>query len=511
MAIARAAALLVACMKAERVDRWILLGGLFAAIFGLKVYLIHRFGSDLPFMDQWAKEGDMMIAPAREGTLRLWDLFVPHSEHRIVPTLALNLGLAQWSGQWDARVECVVNAVIHSAIIVLFTGYVFRAYSRGAAVAAAWLQLGLGLTALDWENTLIGFQSEFYFVLGLSLVAIWGLLDPRGWTAPRWWGGLLCGGLAVISLGSGLLCFAPVAAIAALRLVRRSPGSSSSGSGSGALPPLRAEPWTRAAGTLAVALAALALGWLTRGVAPWEIPLHAKSLGDFLLYFLHCLAWPSQRWAGVAALVWLPWVYFAIRSFGRYSLRQELLLAAGLWVLLQIAAVSFYRGVDGGFPASRYSDIFQFGLLVNLLSWIEVERDLRARWLKPRLALAAAWIAVLAAGATVNGLDMWRNLLPSVTGRSRVYEENVGLYVRTGDLTRLHPPHIIPFPDIDWFKRMIDRPSTRAVLPASVNPVRFESPLSRAVRHFCRAGLWLLSGGILALLGVSALTWRRTE
>jgi len=425
----------------------------------------------------------------------------------------------------------VVNAAIHTAVMVMMVGYVLRAYSRGAAIAAGWLQLALVLTALDWENTLVGFQSQFYFLIGFSLVTIWGMIDPRGWAAARWWCGLVCGGLAMISMGSGMMCFMPVVAIAAVRLGSRwapklstkaSEPSATQGnragwtgehslSGSGTLQAFRAEPWIPAAATLAVATAALLVGWLTRGRAPWDDALDAKHLSDFLLYFLHCLAWPARGWPGLAALAWIPWVYFAISRFGRYSLRQELLLAVGLWVLLQIAAVSFYRGADGGYPADRYADIWIVGLVVNLLSWLEVARVVPTRWLQPRSVLLAAWLLILATGSTVGGLSIWQTLLPSVSGRSRVYEEDVGLYLRTGDVTRLHPPYQIPFPDVDWFKRIIDRPSMRAVMPVSVAQPAVESSLSRAVRHFCESAIWLFWGGILLFLGVTALTWRRTE
>jgi hypothetical protein len=438
----------------------------------------------------------MMIAPAREGTLRLSDLFVPHSEHRIVPTLALCLGLEQWSGQWDGRVECVAGAVIHAAVIVLLVAYVFHAYSPGAAVASGWLQLGLGLSALDWENTLVGFQSQFYFLIGFSLLAIWGLLDPRGWRTVRWWAGLLGGALALISMGSGLLCFIPVAAIAAGRLL------------------WRRGPPAIAAVALAAAAGGLGLGWLARGTAPWDDATHAKSLADFLSYGLHCLAWPARSWPALAALAGLPWLYLAIRRFGRYSARQELLVAGGIWVWLQIAAVSFYRGAGGGYPADRYADIFAIGVAINFLTWFEVEpacAKATAGRLRLRPALFALWILVIAAGAALGGRIMWTQLLPSVAGRSRVYEENVGLYLRTGDAARLHPPHQIPFPDVDWFKRIVDRPALRAVMPVSVRQPAWESSLSAAVRHFCRAGIWLCGAGILLLLRATVLTWRRTE
>jgi len=476
-------------MKLERRNLGLLCASLFLTILGVKAFLIHRFGSDLPYWDQWAKEGEMILAPAREGTLRWSALFVPHSEHRIVPTLLLNLGLAEWSGQWDARVECVVNAMLHTGFMVLLTGYVFRVYSPRAGLVTAWLQLALTVAALDWENTLGGFQSQFYFLIGFSLTALWGLLDPRGPLTGRWWIGLVGGGLATISMGSGLLCFLPCAGLAGLRLLRP-------GEGRG-----------RSAVTLLTCAAVVLLAWLTRGVAPWEEANHATSVRDFALYFAHCLAWPAAGWTALAAMAWLPWLRLAVRRLGRSTPRQELLLAAGGWVLLQIAAVSYYRGVDGGYPAVRYADIFLVGVLVNALVWF----DEPAAWSRAGRVSGMLWLVVIAGGAVSTGASAWRGTLPSIAGRSRVYEENVALYLKNGDVAQLSPPHQVPFPMVDWLKRMLDRPSLRAMLPVSVRPEVPESFASAWAREAAAAGAGLAAVGIVLLLAGSALTWPRTE
>src|SRR5215213_4173804 len=77
---------------------------LFLLIWGAKLAVIDRFGSDVPFWDQWAKEGELTYAPWLERGEFWRNLFVPHNEHRIAPTLAVNLALVMISGQWDARV-----------------------------------------------------------------------------------------------------------------------------------------------------------------------------------------------------------------------------------------------------------------------------------------------------------------------------------------------------------------------------------------------------------------------
>ena len=494
-------------MKPDRRTCLLLCAGLFAAILGVKAFLIHRYGSDLPFWDQWAREGEMTIAPAREGTLRWTDLLAPHSEHRIVPTLALNLALEQWSGQWDARVECLVNAGLHTALMVLLTAYVFRVYSPRAALGVAWIQLALSAAALDWENTLSGFQSCFYFLIGFSLVALWGLLGPRGAGSPRWWVGLLAGGCAALSLGSGLLCFGAAAGVVAVRGWVR-PG----------------QRW-RSAVTVLACVAALLACWLTRGIAPWDDAVKAKSLGDFGAYLMHCLAWPAPGWAAVAACAWLPWLILAARwgwsalsstrfliRQGQANLRQELLLAAGLWVLLQIAAVSHYRGAGGGYPAVRYADIFFVGVLVNFLAWYEWWSALSpTRWASARVPALLLWLSLLTVGAVTASVPAWRGTFPSMAGRSRVYEQNVTLYLQTGDVAQIEPPHQVPFPLVDWFKRMLDRPSLRAVLPVSVRPGVAESLASAWARRAAAGGEGLAAAGLLMVLGASALTCRRSE
>src|SRR5438105_10925929 len=89
---------------------------LFLAIWGAKLVVIDRFGSDLPYWDQWAREGELTFAPWFERH-ELWhNLVAPHNEHRIAPTLALNLGLVIVGGQWDARVQCIVSGALHAAI-----------------------------------------------------------------------------------------------------------------------------------------------------------------------------------------------------------------------------------------------------------------------------------------------------------------------------------------------------------------------------------------------------------
>ena len=63
-----------------------LLAALFVAILGGKFLLIERYGSEVPYWDQWDAEGDNLIRPYLEGRLAVAQFFAAHNEHRILFT-----------------------------------------------------------------------------------------------------------------------------------------------------------------------------------------------------------------------------------------------------------------------------------------------------------------------------------------------------------------------------------------------------------------------------------------
>ena len=115
----------------------------------------------------------------------------------------------------------------------------------------------------------------------------------------------------------------------------------------------------------------------------------------FMSYALHCLSWPlvDHRWPGL--LLWLPW--FALLALRlRDALRPDparersaatdFVLATGLWVLLQVAAVSYARSGTGELPASRYGDVFGVGLANSFVALaLLATRFPRLRATAPRL------------------------------------------------------------------------------------------------------------------------------
>lgn len=425
--------------------------GLLCVVIGSKGFIILRFGTDLPYWDQWAKEGEMILAPFVEGTLRLKDFFIPHNEHRIAPTLALNLTLAVAGGQWDARVQCVANAFLHAFLMLGIFAFAWHFCGRWWALATGFLLAVLCTLPIVWENTLGGFQSQFYFLIGFSLAATHGLLAKRGPACGRWWIGLLCAGLASVSMGSGFLCLFPVALIVALRSRDRR------------------FTWADAL-TFTISILLLLGGWLLRAKVPWHEPLHAQNAADFFLFMVRCLAWPRPQWPWLAALIWLPWIVFAVRFLVRRrpvrDERCEMIAAGGLWVLLQAGVLAYARGtrLPGSgvvMPPSRYGDVLAIGIAVNLLAFSIWKNQ------KQRTGLAGIWAALVIGLGVITALPIWQNDLPALAAHYRGCEKNVRGYVLTG-----HKPYLEAadqaFPIADWLQRILDRPAIRALLPASV-------------------------------------------
>lgn len=463
-----------------RSHRLLLALALFLLVWGAKLLVIDRFGTDLPFWDQWAKEGSLVYAPWFEQR-ELWaNLVKPHNEHRIAPTLAVNLALVLATGQWDARVQCAVSGAVHAALLAGLFAWALGRFPRGGALAVGGLLALLGALPIAWENLVSGFQSQFYFLAGFSLLAIGGLLGARvgSW---RWWGGLACGALALISMGSGLLCAAPVAALALGRLARGE------------------APRRDAIATLGAAIALGLLGLALHTPTPWHEGLHARTPGAFALYVLRCLSWPWpwQAWLGLALWApWVAWVFASLRKANAAVIRNDCVLAGGLWVLAQIAAVAYARAGTGEMPASRYGDIFSLGVAFNAGAFAFLAPRFRAgRW------LAAGWAALVVVLLTLAAQRSWQGPLQEKRHEHAAYERSVNAFVRTDDYAAFEKSPL-PFPLADWLARILRDPVIRPILPASVRaPLAIEGfasaelpgvpPLAgRRVRGVLEPGEW---------------------
>ena len=429
----------------------------FLGLFGHKLAQIERYGSDLPFWDAWDAEGDYLFRPYLKGELTAAVWTKPHNEHRILFTRVMALALFDANDhQWDARVELVANAALHSLAGALLAGFALLLLPFWGAVAFAALTVFFLGSPVANENTLSGFQSQFYFLLLIPGLHLWASLMARE-RSLAWWLAPLAGLAALFTMASGFFSALAVLAVA------------------GALF-LRSRRVTPALLWLALPnLAIAAFGWSLKVDVAQHAVLKAADSGAWLDAWLHQLSWPVEDlwFAPIGAIAFL--VYLIAFLKGKLAGRRyQVLLAAGVWSWLQYAAIAYARGGgrDHGY-ASRYTDILAIAVLINLLMLASVA--LRACRARTCWGIAAATIFYL--GAVIWGYlgaiaHARQDPLAAMSAVNAARIDSVRTFVATKDFAFYgkEPWSELPYPSATRLASLLQDSTVRAILPSSVRP-----------------------------------------
>lgn len=424
-------------------------------VIGARWHLIEAVGSPVPFFDQWVAEGKVVNQPAMNGTLQLGNFFQTHNDHHIVPTRLLAYGLLVWNGQWDARVQMTVNALLAALVLLPLLALVRPWLGFPLLVVVAAGLAALYAQMIFYENALWGFQSQFYFLILFSLLQIrWMLAFSPG--CVRWWLGLAAGGVAISAMGSGVLASAVVLAIGGWRW-GVDKGSRSR--------------W-RASAVASALLLLAGLWWLppTGSQVAFNAAVGIKT-------FFHALSFPSLTLSWLAALFWLPFGAFVLWIACKpqmFSAPGGVLLGSGLWVLLQIAAMAYARPESGWVLANRYNDILAVGLTVNFaaLAWWWIESGVGRRplfWRGILGAVCAVWVVVVVVKTRESGraLESHQAMFRDLRDE---HIQRIGTFVQTDDasvITSATYPHI-PLNDGPRLVEYLRLQELRKILPAEV-------------------------------------------
>ncbi len=421
--------------------------GFVLLILGGKFWFIGAAGSDLPMWDQWDGEGAMTLQPWIEGTLDARAIFHPHNEHRLITTKLYVLGLFAANGQWSAFVETTANAVVHVLSALLLLGLARRWLAGRWFIAFGALLALLFTLPFSWENTLFGFQVQFYLLLLFSLaqLALTLASDRFGW---RWWLGQACGLLAVATMASGFLASVAVLAVLGHRLVRE-------------------RRWTGQQWTTAALAAVFSVGgWLLKNNVASHDSLKARSPGEFARNLLELLAWPGVAAFPWALLLFVPAAVFIVRRLRSRTTSPDEAVQLGLlaWVLLQCAATAYARGSGGAALSSRYFDLLAVSVA---LGFVFLARETPRRF---RVPLAAVWLAAVVAGLLHQSWQVRREFFEPGAVRRPHQLANVRAFLRTGDPAHLlnKPWGEVPYPDPEALVRRISPASIQHAMPPSV-------------------------------------------
>lgn len=428
---------------------------LFITIVGAKLLLMRDIPATVPYWDQWDATAANLYIPYAECRLSWSTMFSLHNEHRVFFTRLLALDLIVANGEWDPRLEQVINAGLHAMTAVVITTILWTVSARRRL---EWLVAAAALTScapFGYENTLAGFQSNFSFLILFSILALWLTTIAPPWTA-RWWLGWVCAICALFTSAGGVLTAAAIAGVAALAIA--------------AAP----SAWRMQLPNLAAAAAVLVLGAATASppLAAHE-PLRAHGLSQFRLALTTNLAWPwlLNRWAALA--LWGPTLMLAA-AIARRRLRssQDERLTAGwaAWVFLNAVAVAFGRGAVG-LPDSRYMEFLSLGIGANLLALGSLTAGWQGRGVRVAgQGLALVWLTFVAVGIdrlsakALVTLAGWRTMYAA-------HAANIREVIATGDRAAFvakRPLYDLPYPGPERLADLLATPALARVLPAVV-------------------------------------------
>jgi hypothetical protein len=328
-------------------------------------------------------------------------------------------------------------------------------------VVAAIVACALAMFPFDFENTLVGFQSQFYFMAEFALL----ILASACYARPTYGNaaGLTALGLAsLFTMASGM--FAPGLAIVVLWICH------------GGNPGNRRFLFAASTGlAVTVALGVTLFPNLGGGLGATGVAEHIHALSTNFMWPMQSRSgreWNEGRKIFYAACVWAPLLVWLVQR-GRLRTvdRSEwFVVAVALWVALQLGAIAHSRGHDMTSVASRYTDIFAIGLVCN--AWL-ASRMLTApdaRRLVLSLPAALFLIAVASGLVSRTPADLGNARATARFGAAQT--DNVAAYLRTNDPASLVKPLFeIPYPDAKRLQSLLDNPVIRSSLPSTIDRV----------------------------------------
>jgi hypothetical protein len=447
--------------------------GLFLVGLGVKFWLIHRSGSPFPYWDEWNGEAMDTLVPWLQHQFSLTSLFHPHNEHRIVFTRFCELGLFLANRQWDSELEMVFNAFIHSGTIAAF-GWLMASLIGKRNWPILWIVLALALVVpFAWENTLWGFQSQFYFMVIFSLLTLWllGLSEPL---SPRWLLGACAAAATLFTMASGFLATVAVVGMTLVEVLKQR------------------QNWRRHLPTWGLCVAISIAGWLLKPDIGLHHQFQVRSVGKFL-------AWPCSRLAWYALFNLVPlavlgWMY--LRSKNGLKPAEQLILGIGFWVGLQSLAAAYARGRTGGPPAWRYMDVCSFIMIANCLSIVLLATRYRQQLRFPSFwrVFFAVWVFVCLTGLCFLGDQVLHVELPEVVTAQQAKLKVARAFMATDDANALARERYedLLVPVLEEEVRLLRHPAVRAILPACARDALPVLPRENGDPAFIRNG-WVLA------------------
>jgi hypothetical protein len=347
------------------------------AILCFKFTFIGAFAGPVPFWDEWDAQGLNLFLPYLDGRLGLLDWFAAHNEHRATSARVVWLLTFISTGRWDTIAIMMVNAVIHTAAIVLIARVLSEKTSRNTALAIIASTAILLAVPFGWENSIWSLQTMWYFLLLFSFLALLLLCGSSPFSS-RWWLGIALSVCAYFSMSSAVATPMAAAAITLLHMYTRG---------------------RRGMREYLVLLSYLALAGVMIFYVPRLNPTEAGGLWTKAVILFNGIvryaSWPLP-WSFFSALALnTPALVLGARMIARRPAVGDArwkILALIFWIWIAIAMIAFGRPTgDGG--SSRYQDILLVGIAINFGLVLRAVSDVPTP--SRTFLIGSIWIAIV--------------------------------------------------------------------------------------------------------------------
>jgi hypothetical protein len=441
---------------------WI--GVLFLVVFSARLLLVRENPVTVPHWDQWDIEASWLFVPYQEDGLSWRMMFSLANEHRVFFTRLLALDLLVVNGQWDPRLQQVVDAALHALNAVLLVAIFWLANQRRRLDLLVFIGALCFAPPFAWENILLPIQSAAYLLVLFTILSL-ALTTTYPVGTRSWLLGWICAGCALFTFASGIFVPVAIMAIALLKIIADRQG------------------WRdfAANAVLAAGLAVSGLAMMSSPIAH-HAPLKARTIAEFAGSLGHNLSWPwiHYRWLSVA--MWLPVTALLVAAIwrrGKTTTLERLVVGLACWVVLSAAAIAYGRGAGAAIPATRYMDYLSLGLLANTMALVAAVERAGAGQAIRRVALAglAGWLIWVSVGVdqlsrrSLDELMVWRGFFAN-------HVVNLRRATASGDFAPLMlqaPLSGLPYPDPARLTTLLQDAYIRQILPAVVRaPARVE-------------------------------------
>ncbi|RUP01492.1 MAG: hypothetical protein EKK34_28705 [Mycobacterium sp.] len=472
-----------------------LLAAIACTVLGSRLIIISAFGSPVPVLDQWDAEAAVVYSPHLKGVLTFADLLTAHNEHRIFVTRLLALVHLELAGEWNTRLEMVINAAVFTALITWLAALLLPMMSpQRRLLMACFVAFMFGLP-IDFENTLWGFQSQVYFSLLLGLASLVAFSTARPFSM-SWFGGSAAAVLSYFSYATGIAALAGAALLLSWQLATNA----------------RKRCGREVIGVVVLGLSTAALTlWEAQGATPkstlWTF---VQGLGIF---------------AALTIAASIPIVLFSKQALAKrpdFTDQVWLMIWIFSWIAIQLVLIAYGRG---RLVAPRYMDVVLLCYPLALVAVFALSDAARAAGLHRRSVPGpATWLFCVATVIAIAGcVSVLASNYWSKAASQQVAD--VRAYLATGQLDRLkergNPIHGVSLmlPDPRGQARVLKDPDVRAILPPELRPAdanngearrrmllkgKLASPTATAFRFTLAAGPIFLAGGIGLFFAIGA-------